>query len=134
MHPTYQFEHTRGYRCQRYRCPLLCGEDTEQTCDHEQYLKGPGCVKNINIEAGGLLRITLDRTGPLYQAIYKQRTSCERINSQAKDFGLERPKARNSGSVSRLNTLISISINLKALRRARKINAALLTPLLGKVA
>jgi len=23
MHPTYQFQHTNGYRAQRYRCPLL---------------------------------------------------------------------------------------------------------------
>jgi hypothetical protein len=124
MEPTYQFEHTRGYRAQRYRCPLLFPEPSQQTCDHEQYLKGPGCVKDINSEAGGLLRVTLDRSSPLYQAIYKQRTSCERINSQAKDFGIERPKARNIGSVSRLNTLIYISINLKALRRARKSSAA----------
>lgn len=134
MHPTYQFEHTNGYRAQRYRCPLLHPEVSQQTCDHEQFLKGPGCVKDINIEAGGLMRVTLDRESPLYKVIYNQRTSCERINSQAKDFGIERPKARNSRSVSRLNTLIYITINIKALRRARKINASLLTPLLGKVA
>jgi hypothetical protein len=23
MHPTYQFQHTNGFRAQRYRCPLL---------------------------------------------------------------------------------------------------------------
>jgi hypothetical protein len=23
MHPTYQFDHTNGYRAQIYRCPLL---------------------------------------------------------------------------------------------------------------
>jgi hypothetical protein len=78
------------------------------------------------------MRVTLARDSPLYKAIYKQRTSCERINSQAKDFGIERPKARNIRSVRRLNTLISITINIKALQRARKINASLLTPLLGK--
>ncbi len=79
-------------------------------------------------------RVTLDRQGPLYQAIYKQRTSCERINSQAKELGIERPKARNMRSVRRLNTLIYITINAKALQRARAINAALLTPKLGKIA
>ena len=133
MSPTYQFQHTNGYRAQRYRCPLLYPQATGQSCDHEQFRKGKGCVKDINIEAGGLMRVTLDRTGPLYKAIYKQRTSCERINSQAKDLGIERPKARNIRSVRRLNTLIYITINIKALQRARKINASLLTPKLGKL-
>ena len=134
MHPTYQFQHTKGYRAQRYRCPLLFPTRTGQTCQHEQFVKGKGCVKDINVEAGGLQRVTLDRSAPLYQAIYKQRTSCERINSQAKHLGIERPQARNIRSVRTLNTLIYITINAKALQRARAINAALLTPALGKVA
>lgn len=78
--------------------------------------------------------MTLDRDGPLYQAIYKQRTCCERINSQAKELGIERPKARTIRSVRRLTTLIYITINAKALQRARAINAALLTPARGKIA
>jgi hypothetical protein len=134
MHPTYQFQHTNGYRAQRYRCPLLYPARTGQSCDHEQFAKGKGCVKDINIEAGGLMRVTLDRDSPLYKAVYQQRTACERINSQAKDFGIERPKARNIRSVRRLNTLIYISINAKALGRARAINASLLMSRLGTVA
>jgi hypothetical protein len=134
MHPTYQFQHTNGYRAQRYRCPLLYPTPTGQSCDHEQFRKHTGCVKDINLEAGGLMRVTLDRESPLYQAIYQQRTSCERINSQAKDLGIERPKARNMRSVRTLNTLIYLTINVKALQRARAINASLLTPKLGKVA
>ena len=74
------------------------------------------------------MRVTLDRDGPLYRVIYNQRTSAERINSQAKDLGVERPKVRNIRSVSRLNTLIYITINCKALQRARAINASLLSP------
>ncbi len=134
MHPTYQFQHTNGFRAQRFRCPLLFPERTGQSCDHEQFAKGKGCVKDINIEAGGLMRALLDRSGPLYHVIYTQRTCCERINSQAKDLGIERPKARNIRSIRRLNTLIYITINAKALQRARAINASLLTPKLGKVA
>src|SRR5713226_9489307 len=80
------------------------------------------------------MHVTLDRESPLYQAIYKQRTSCERINSQAKDLGIERPKARTMRSVRRLNTLIYIMINAKALQQARAINASLLTPLRSLVA
>ena len=61
------------------------------------------------------MRLTLDRDSPLYHVIYQQRTSCERINSQAKDLGIERPKARNIRSIRTLNTLIY----LKALQRAQ---------------
>jgi len=134
MHPTYEFSHTYGYRAQRFRCPLLFPAPTDATCEHEQFSKGKGCVKDLNWEAGAQMRVTLDRDGPLYQAIYNQRTCCERINSQAKDFGIERPKARNIRSVRRLNTLIYITINAKALQRARAINASLLTPARGLVA
>jgi hypothetical protein len=87
MHPTYQFRHTNGYRAQRYRCPLLYPARTGESCKHEQFAKGKGCVKDINIEAGGLMRVTLDRDSPLYKAVYTQRTCCERINSQTKDLG-----------------------------------------------
>src|SRR2546425_4077654 len=134
MHPTYQFQHTNGFRAQRFRCPLLFPTRTTETCAHEQFAKGKGCVKDPNWEKGGLMRALLDRHSPLYKAVYTQRTCCERINSQAKDLGIERPKARNIRSIRRLNTLIYITINAKALQRARAINASLLTPKLGKVA
>ncbi len=126
MHPTYQFQHTKGYRAQRYRCPLLYPTPTGQTCDHEQFRKHKGCVKDINLEAGGLMRVTLDRESPLYKLIYNRRTSCERINSLAKNLGIERPKARNIRSIRTLNTLIYLTLNIKALQKAQGINASLL--------
>src|SRR6266567_6014509 len=130
MHPTYQFSHTYGYRAQRFRCPLLFPQSSGQSCDHEQFLKGKGCVKDLNWEAGAQMRVTLDRDGPLYQAVYRQRTSAERINSHAKEqFGLDHPLVRNGCSVRNLNTLTYIIINLKALQRARSINSALLAPI-----
>ena len=101
--------------------------------DHEQFAKGCGCVKDLNCEKGAQMRVTLNRDAPFYKVIYTQRTSAERIKSQAKELGIERPKARNIRSVRRLNTLISITINIKALQRARAINASLLTPQLSKV-
>jgi hypothetical protein len=127
MHPTYQFQHTKGYRAQRYRCPLLYPAPTGQTCDHKQFRKEKGCVKDINLEAGGLMRVTLDRESPLYKLIYNQRTSCERINSLAKILGIERPKARNIRSIRTLNTLIYLTLNIKALQKAQGINASLLS-------
>jgi hypothetical protein len=74
MHPTYQFRHTNGYRAQRFRCPLLFPTRTGQTCEHVQFLKGKGCVKDPNWEKGGLMRALLDRNSPLYHVIYSQRT------------------------------------------------------------
>src|SRR3989440_8040844 len=90
MHPTYRFLHTKGYHAQRYRCPLLFPQRTGETCEHEQFKKDKGCVKDINIEKGGLMRAMLDRSSPLYRAVYRQRTSAERINSQAKARCIER--------------------------------------------
>jgi hypothetical protein len=46
MHPTYQFQHTNGYRAQRFRCPLLFPQPTGQTCEHAQFAKAKGCVKD----------------------------------------------------------------------------------------
>ena len=112
MHPTLQFNHTYGYRAQRFRCPLLFPEKIGQTCPHEQFLKGRGCVKDVNWERGGQMRVTLDRDGPLYHAISNQRTSAERINSQAQAKGIERPHVRNGRSVAHLNTLTSILLNV----------------------
>ena len=127
MHPTKQFNHTYGYRAQRFQCPLLFPEKTGQTCEHEQFRKGKGCVKDVNWELGGIQRVTLNRDGPLYHAIYVQRTSCERINSQAKELGIEHPKVHNARSVTNLNTLIYLVINVRALQRAKSINAGLLS-------
>ena len=39
MHPTLQFNHTYGYRAQRFRCPLLFPEKTGASCAHDQFAK-----------------------------------------------------------------------------------------------
>jgi hypothetical protein len=127
MQSTSRFLHTNGYRAERYRCPLLHPEHTGKTCQHEQFAKGKGCVKDLNAEPGGRMRLTLDRHGPLYHAIFSQRTSCERINSQAKALGIERPKVRRRRAIENLNTLIYLIINAKALQRVRSINTTLLS-------
>jgi hypothetical protein len=126
MIPSFHFAHPNGYRARRFLCPLLFPQATDDTCDHEQFKKGKGCMKDPNWEAGGLMRVTLDRQSPLYKAVYTQRTSCERINSQAKELGIERPKLRNRRSIAHLNTFIYLIINGRALDRARSINRGLL--------
>src|SRR5215469_5148909 len=70
MSPSYPFQHTNGFRAQRFRCPLLFPTRTDQTCAHAQFAKGKGCVKDPNWEKGGLMRALLDRDGPLYHAVY----------------------------------------------------------------
>jgi len=72
------------------------------------------------------MRALLDRDSPLYHAVYAQRTSCERINSQAQALGIERPKVRNGRSVANLNTLIYLIMNVRALAKAKSINRGLL--------
>jgi hypothetical protein len=70
--------------------------------------------------------VTLDRDGPLFQALYTQRTGCERINARAKELGIERPKVRNGRSVANLNTLIYVIVNVRVLEKAKSINKRLL--------
>ena len=127
MSPTKQFNHTYGYRAQRFQCPLLFPHTTGQTCQHEQFVKGKGCVKDVNWELGGIQRVTLDRDSPLFHALYTQRTGCERINALAKERGIERPRVRNSRSVANLNTLIYVIVNVRTLEHAKSINAQLLS-------
>jgi hypothetical protein len=128
MSPSYQFDHSEGYRAQLFRCPWLFPPPTSHTCDHEQFGKGPGCVKYIKIELGGQMRVALDRAAEPYTAIYRQRTSAERINSQATALGIECPKVRNSRAVRNLNTLTYIVIKARALERARTVNARATAP------
>ena len=124
MAPRYELGHEDGYRVQRFGCPLRSPTPTGQDCDDPHFRSGSGCVTGINLEPGGIMRATLDRHADDYTAIYRQRTSAERINSQATALGIERPKVRNAQSVHRLNTLAYIVINARALERVRALNAA----------
>ena len=123
MTPSYEYAHSKGYRAQVLRCPWLFPTKSVESCDHKQFAKGVGCVKYINIEAGGWMRVRINRQTAAYKQLYNQRTASERINSQAKDFGIERPKVRNCHSVVNLNTLTYIVINARALQRVRNIKA-----------
>src|SRR5919202_6025402 len=123
MTPSYAFDHPNGYRAHVFRCPLLVPQVTGETCPHEQFAKGPGCVKHLNIEAGGRMRAELDRQSDAYKALYRQRTAAERINSQATALGIERPRVRNRASVRVLNTPTYLVIKARALKRASFRNA-----------
>ena len=113
-------EHQRG----RHACPLLFPEPTAQTCpiDHKQWANG-GCTTTIATSIGARIRYQLDRESDAYESTYKQRTATERVNSQAVELGIERPKLRNERSVANHNTLIYVLINLHALQRIRRRKA-----------
>jgi hypothetical protein len=114
------------HECQRYVCPLRFPEATAQTCPkhHANWAKG-GCTSTLAASVGARLRYQLDRQSEAYKEVYKQRTATERINSQAVDLGIERPKLRNGHAVANLNTLIYVLINLRALQRVRQRKAEL---------
>lgn len=115
-----------GYHAQRFQYPLLFPVKMGQTCNHEQFTKGKGCVKDVNWERGGIQRVTLNHDGPLYHTLSQQRTTCERINARAKALSIERPRVRNARSVANLNTLTSVIINLQVFQKAKSTNQRLL--------
>jgi hypothetical protein len=110
-------EHERG----RYVCPLCYPQPNGEACptQHKNWAKG-GCIVTMPTSIGARLRYTLDREAAEYQEVYKQRTATERVNSQAVELGIERPKLRNGSAIANLNTLVYVLINLRALQRIRQ--------------
>jgi len=113
---TTRVEHERG----RYACPLILPELTSAACpiQHEKWPKG--CITTLATSVGARLRHQIDRDGHIYKHVYNQRTATERINSQAKELGIERPRLRNGQAITNQNTLIYVLINLRGLHRARQ--------------
>ncbi|MCP5099043.1 MAG: hypothetical protein GY943_26115 [Chloroflexi bacterium] len=107
-------QHQRG----RYVCPLLYPEPSGDACpiEHEKWHDG-GCKTIMPTAVGARIRYQLDRESERYKAVYKQRTAVERIFSQAVALGIERPKLRNRLSITNLNTLTYVLINLRAMQR-----------------
>lgn len=110
-------QHERG----RYACPLLYPKATGQACpiQHKNW-ENKGCVSTLATSPGARIRYQIDRDSQEYKLVYKQRTATERINSQAVELGIERPKLRNQDSITNQNSLTYILINLHALQRIRQ--------------
>ena len=111
------------HECARYACPLVFPQRTGASCpiDHDNWPKG--CITTLPTSPGNRIRHELDRTSEAYTNLYKQRSASERINSQALDLGIERPKLRNRCSIVNQDTLIYVLINLRALQRVRQLKA-----------
>ncbi len=109
------------HRIECYNCPLLKPEQTATSCpvNHEKWAKG-GCETRIPESIGTRIRYQLDRESKEYKDAYNERTATERVNSQAKELGIERPKLRNKHSVTNQNTLIYVLINMRALARIKE--------------
>jgi hypothetical protein len=101
-----------------HACPLLHPQPTGQVCPlaHKMWPKG-GCTANLPTTLGARLRHQLDRNSDSYKAVFKQRTAVERIFSQAKALGMERPKLRNQQAITNYNSMIYLLINLQAIER-----------------
>ncbi len=86
---------------------------------HKNWAK-KGCTTTLPDSPGVRVRHELDRGSEAYKDIFRQRTATERINSQALNLGIERPKLRNARAIANMNTLIYVLINLRAYHRIRQ--------------
>ncbi len=113
---TCRVPHQKG----RYVCPLQYPTVTGDACPlaHKNWAKG-GCATTMSTSIGARVRHQLDRESDAYKTVYRQRTATERINAQAVDLGIERPRLRNGQAIANQNTLIYVVINLRALQRVR---------------
>jgi hypothetical protein len=115
MNRTSRVPHERAV----WRCPLADQETPICPIDHAKLPDG-GCTHRIPTSVGVRLRHEIDRESEIYQTIYDQRTATERINSLAKELGVERPRLRNRQSITNHTTLIYVIINLRGLQRIQQ--------------
>jgi len=106
-------------------CPLLHPTPTGVACpiDDLHFAKG-GCTTTLAASIGARIRWHLDRASESSTQVFDQRTVCERVNSQAVELGIERPKLRNGRSITNQNTLLYVLLNLQTLQRSLTRQAA----------
>ena len=113
----------------KYVCPLCfpqASADTtvaapdEPACsiNHQNWAKG-GCTAMMPTSPGARIRYQLDRDSAEFKQVFQQRTADERVNSQAVELGIERPRLRRGSAITNQNSLIYVLINLRALQRVR---------------
>ena len=105
----------------KYICPITAGTAPLRTCPvHAKRWRQGGCTAMMPTSLGTRLRYQIDRHGELYTSLYRQRTACERINSQSVALGIEHPLLRNGPAIANQNTLAHVLINLRFLDRLRR--------------
>ncbi|MFQ5593735.1 MAG: hypothetical protein ACE5HA_06265, partial [Anaerolineae bacterium] len=76
-----------------------------------------GCTTTLPTSIGARVCYQIDRDtcagagSEAYKQVYKQRTAGERVNSQAVELGIERPRIRNGQAIANQNSLIYVLIN-----------------------
>jgi len=120
MNRTSLVQHERGH----YICPIFGQAGASCPIQDKRWAKG-GCTHRMPTSPGARIRHEIDRDSDLYKSIYKQRTATERVNSQAVELGIERPRLRNQHAIANQNTLIYVLINLRGLQRIRQRKAYL---------
>ncbi|MDI6704604.1 MAG: hypothetical protein QME40_08050, partial [bacterium] len=119
------FDKKRGYRRQKYICPLIdphTGKRKQnQTCrcDHPKWQK-KGCYKYINLDDPENSRFAIDRESCLFKRTYKKRTIAERGFSIIKNYKLEDPIFRNEDSIANLYTIAYSLMNAKVILKAKE--------------
>jgi hypothetical protein len=104
---------------------IVYPQRSDQTCPiDDPHWSKKGCSTTLATSIGARIRHQLDRECKAYKQVYKQRTATERVNSLAKELGIERPKLRNQQAIANQNTLIYVLLNLRALQRVRQQKAA----------
>lgn len=86
------------------------------------YKRRLGCTTTMAASIGARLRYQLDWESEAYKQLYNQRTASERINSQAVELGIERPKIRNGQAIANINTLIFVECMKSDHRTARRLS------------
>lgn len=108
--------HQKGH----YGCALLQPTPTGAVCPiADPHWPNGGCTTVLATSIGARIRHQLDRDSDAFKTVYRQRTADERINAQATELGIERPKLRNQRAITNSNTLLYVLINLRALGRVR---------------
>ncbi len=97
---------------QHYVCPLK--GDRQATCPDPRFARG-GCHAHRSASPGGHARRTIDRQSAAYLRAYATRTAVERIFSQLKSWGLDRPIARSLATVQSVLLAGYLLINLMLL-------------------
>ena len=99
----------------KYRCPMVCGKIGDCPCRDKCSQSNYG--RTIYLKKNGDLRYfpKIPRDSKLYQAIYSERTACERINNRVlNDYHLHDMKIRGTVHFSFWTMIIGICIHLDA--------------------
>ena len=114
-----------GKDAHKYRCPLKCGRAA--SCQYASECSPGSYGRTVYIKNHADLRFhpRIPRDSEQYSNLYKERTSCERLNNRVlNDYFLQHLKVRGRDHFSFWGMLISICIHLDAWYKTAHLQAA----------